>query len=123
MNNSFASISLSVLMTLASGAAFAQGEAQAPTTPQAAPQTVEISEAAVDKFIDVQQKVESIRGEYVELLQQAKDQQAAIEIQQEAQQKMVEKVEESGMEVQQYNLIAQAAQRDPDIQKRIKDAQ
>src|SRR5690554_7813700 len=104
MKKSLASISLSVLMTLASGAAFAQGEAQAPTTQQTAPQTVEISEAAVDKFIEVQQKVESIRGEYVELLQQAEDQQTAMEIQQEAQEKMVEKVQSSGMTVQQFNL-------------------
>src|SRR5690554_1401453 len=110
MKKSLASISLSVLMTLASGAAFAQGEVQASTTQQTAPQTVEISEAAVDKFIEVQQKVESIRGEYVELLQQAEDKQTAMEIQQEAQEKMVEKVQSSGMTVQQFNLIAQAAQ-------------
>ena len=123
MKKSLASISLSVLMTLASGAAFAQGEAQAPTTQQTAPQTVEISEAAVDKFIEVQQKVESIRGEYVELLQQAEDQQTAMEIQQEAQEKMVEKVQSSGMTVQQFNLIAQAAQQSPEIQQRIRNAQ
>lgn len=123
MKKSLTSISLSVLMTLASGAAFAQGEAQAPTTQQTAPQTVEISEAAVDKFIEVQQKVESIRGEYVELLQQAEDQQTAMEIQQEAQEKMVEKVQSSGMTVQQFNLIAQAAQQSPEIQQRIRNAQ
>lgn len=110
-------------MALASTTAFAQGEAQTDTTPQAAPQTIEISEAAVDKFIEVHKQVESIRGEYVELLQQADDQEVAMEIQQEAQEKMVKKVEDSGMEVQQYNIIAQAAQQNPDIQKRIQDAQ
>src|SRR5690554_4707759 len=123
MNNSFASISLSVLMTLASSAAFAQGEAQAPTTPQAAPQTVEISEADVDKFNDAKTKIESIRREYSELIQQAEDQQTAIQIQQGAQEKMVEKVQSSGMTVQQFNLIAQATQQDTNIQKHIKDAQ
>lgn len=125
MKKSLASISLSILIALASSSALAQEETQAnaQTAPQAAPQTIEITEAAVDKFIEVLQDVESIRGKYVERLQDAEDQQTAMEIQQEAQEKMVEKVQSSGMTVQQFNLIAQAAQQDPNIQKRIKDAQ
>src|SRR5690554_7227360 len=107
MKKSLASISLSILIALASSSALAQEETQAnaQTAPQAAPQTIEITEAAVDKFIEVLQDVESIRGKYVERLQDAEDQQTAMEIQQEAQEKMVEKVQSSGMTVQQFNLI------------------
>lgn len=125
MKKSLASISLSILIALASSSALAQEETQAnaQTAPQAAPQTIEITEAAVDKFIEVLQDVESIRGKYVERLQDAEDQQTAMEIQQEAQDKMVEKVQSSGMTVQQFNLIAQAAQQSPEIQQRIRNAQ
>ena len=125
MKKSLASISLSILIALASSSALAQEETQAnaQTAPQAAPQTIEITEAAVDKFIEVLQDVESIRGKYVERLQDAEDQQTAMEIQQEAQEKMVEKVQTSGMTVQQFNLIAQAAQQIPEIQQRIRNAQ
>ncbi len=125
MKKSLTSISLSILIALASSSALAQEETQAnaQTAPQAAPQTIEITEAAVDKFIEVLQDVESIRGKYVERLQDAEDQQTAMEIQQEAQEKMVEKVQSSGMTVQQFNLIAQAAQQSPEIQQRIRNAQ
>lgn len=125
MKKSLASISLSILIALASSSALAQEETQAnaQTAPQAAPQTIEITEAAVDKFIEVLQDVESIRGKYVERLQDAEDQKTAMEIQQEAQDKMVEKVQSSGMTVQQFNLIAQAAQQSPEIQQRIRNAQ
>lgn len=125
MKKSLASISLSILIALASSSALAQEETQAnaQTAPQAAPQTIEITEAAVDKFIEVLQDVESIRGKYVERLQDAEDQQTAMEIQQEAQEKMLEKVQSSGMTVQQFNLIAQAAQQSPEIQQRIRNAQ
>lgn len=125
MKKSLASISLSILIALASSSALAQEETQAnaQTAPQAAPQTIEITEAAVDKFIEVLQDVESIRGKYVERLQDAEDQQTAMEIQQEAQEKMVEKVQSSGMTVQQFNMIAQAAQQSPEIQQRIRNAQ
>ena len=125
MKKSLASISLSILIALASSSALAQEETQAnaQTAPQAAPQTIEITEAAVDKFIEVLQDVESIRGKYVERLQDAEDQQTAMEIQQEAQEKMVEKVQSSGMTVQQFNMITQAAQQSPEIQQRIRNAQ
>ena len=125
MKKSLTSISLSILIALASSSALAQEETQAnaQTAPQAAPQTIEITEAAVDKFIEVLQDVESIRGKYVARLQDAEDQQTAMGIQQEAQEKMVEKVQSSGMTVQQFNLIAQAAQQSPEIQQRIRNAQ
>lgn len=125
MKKSLASISLSILIALASSSALAQEETQAnaQTAPQAAPQTIEITEAAVDKFIEVLQDVESIRGKYVARLQDAEDQQTAMGIQQEAQEKMVEKVQSSGMTVQQFNMIAQAAQQSPEIQQRIRNAQ
>lgn len=123
MNKSFASFSLSILMALTSSAALAQGEAQAPATQQAAPASSEISDSTVEKFVQAQQEVESIRGEYLKRAQQAEDQQQAMGLQQEAQQKMVEAVEESGMQVQEYNMVAQVAQQDSGLKKRIKAAQ
>lgn len=123
MNKSFASITLSLLLAFTSGAAFAQDQAQSPAAQQAPQAAADISDDAVVNFVAAQQEVETIRTDYMERVQNADDQQAAMGLQQEAQQKMVKAVEESGMGVQEYNMIAQAAQQDPSVQKRIKDAQ
>ena len=123
MNKSFATFSLSILMALTSSAALAESEAQTPATQQAVPSSSEIPDSTVEKFVQAQQQVESIRGEYMELVQQAEGQQQAMEIQQEAQDKMIQAVEDSGIKVQEYNMIAQVAQHDSGLKKRIKAAQ
>lgn len=123
MNKLIVSFSLSLLMALTSSAALAQGQAQTTTAPQATQPATEVSDGTVEKFAQAQQQVESIRGEYIKRVQQAEDQQQAMGLQQEAQQKMVEVVEKSGMQVQEYNRVAQVALQDKGLQKRIKAAQ
>ncbi|ASK33453.1 DUF4168 domain-containing protein [Alloalcanivorax mobilis] len=128
-------LTLSALLIAASGAAMAQSsppERQAPTPPQSSnpqarqapmPQSSDISDDEVEKFAEAQGKVQDIKGSYQEKVQaNAKEPEKAMQIQQQAQQEMVQAVKDTGLEVQKYNQIAQLAQYDTDLRERIEDS-
>lgn len=105
-----------------SGSAFAQDTAPAEAAPPAgttapaeaappaaAPQAAEITDDQVDRFALAALKVEQIAAD------------ANIE-QTQKQTMMATAVQESGMDAQEFNTIAQASQADPALQERIQVA-
>ena len=94
---------------------------QAPAAPQAAPAPAptNFSDADLQKFADVQTKLESIRDEYSSKLESATEQEAAQSLQQEASQAMIKAIEEQGMDIEVYSQIAQAVRTDDALRQKI----
>lgn len=80
---------------------------------------VEVSDEEILSFAKAQQEVLGIQQEYTDLAAQAADVDKQKEIVQEANEKMVEAVEDEGFSVQRYNVIANAMQSDTALQQRI----
>ncbi|MFP1683464.1 DUF4168 domain-containing protein [Alloalcanivorax sp. C16-1] len=102
----------------------APGQAPAAETPRPAQpalgESSDISDDEVARFADAQQRVEEIKGAYrVKVQENTEQPQQAMEVQREAQRKMVQAVKDSGLEVRKYNQIAQLAQYDADLRERI----
>lgn len=77
------------------------------------------SEAQIEQFAAAFVEVDTIRQEYTTSIGAAEDQQQAQALQQEAQTKMAEAVQGSGLEIQIYNSIAQQLQSDEALQQRV----
>lgn len=128
-------LSALILAVGASGAVWAQtGASQAQgghaSTPPAAtarqnlPKSSDISDDQVRKFAQAEKKVRAIKASYRKQAQaQSKNPRKAMNVQRQAQKKMVKAVKDSGLQVRQYNQIAQASQYDTKLRKRIKDAE
>lgn len=139
MKKSAISLSLLLLAAGVSGTAWAQSDpargseaAGTPTPPPQAqaqqqaqlPDSSDISDQDVTQFTEAQKKVQDIKAEYRQKAQaQSQEPRKAMEVQREAQQKMLKAVKDTGMDVQKYNQIAQVAQYDTDLRKRIQQQQ
>ncbi|MDX1589156.1 MAG: DUF4168 domain-containing protein, partial [Oleiphilaceae bacterium] len=75
--------------------------------------------AELETFVELQDKIGTVRDDYVSRIESADSEDKARELQQEAQSKMVEVIEDAGMNVQEYNAIAVAYNSDPSIQERV----
>lgn len=116
MNKVFASFVAAILSFGFVGALSA--EPAAPPAQKA--QAAEIPESALQQFVEAEQKVSEIRTDYQARLNQVADQpEKAQVVQQEAQQKMVQAVEDTGLAVPEYNQIAQLASADESVRKRL----
>lgn len=89
--------------------------------PQMQQQTVEITDAALQSFAAVNLELEKIRDEYTIKLSNAENQEQAQKLQMEAQNKMAEKVESSGLSIAGYNQIVRQVQANPEVQKRLEN--
>jgi hypothetical protein len=78
-------------------------------------------EGQIESFAVARADVQQLQQEYASKIQQA-DQEQAGKLKQEAQQKMVAAVEDAGLEVQEFNSIARAAQNDPELADKIQGA-
>jgi GTP1/Obg family GTP-binding protein len=108
--------------------AYAEPPTEATEGKAAAPQTGEapaanVTDDKLENFVDAATEVQNVQTTYTERMKQAADQQQAQSLRQEAQDKMVSAVEESGLTVQEYNLIAQRLQTDPALAERMKSLQ
>jgi hypothetical protein len=108
----------------AGGTAVAQsneGAGQAPAFGESTPATAALTEQTVDTFVGAFVAVQEIREDFTERLESASDQAEAQALQQEAQEKMMQAVEASGMSVQEYNEVALALQNDPELLQRVQE--
>lgn len=99
-------------------AAQPQQQAQA-AAPQA--QSVNVTDKQLQQFAGAQETVNEIRVDAMAKLEKVEDQNQAQEIQQQANQDMVNAVQDSGLSVEDYNLIARAVQSDTNLQSRLKE--
>lgn len=104
---------------MAASSAMAQED---PATQAAQPQAQaaqNFSDDQLQQFADASQEIAAISQEYTQRLQAAEDEAAQQEIRMEANERMVEEVEASGLEVDTFNAIGQAIQQDPALLERV----
>lgn len=111
-----ASALLSALL-LATAPVHAQSDAQTP--PPAAQPAANIDDAQLEKFAAALDDIAKIQEDAMARLSQVEDQQKAQAIQQEANENMVDAVNDSGLSVEDYNLIANQLQTNPELQERL----
>ncbi len=93
---------------------------QAAPPPPSAP--LDVDDATVSDFADAFLSVQEISADLTEKLSEAPSAEAAQTLQREAQDKMAQTVEESGISVEQYNDIAVGMRRDQELAQRVKTA-
>ena len=84
-------------------------------------QEADFSDQELDQFVSAQDDVMDIRDEYVQRIEATDDRDEAMALEQEANQMMVEAVEDTGLTVETYSEIAQAASQDMELAERIQD--
>lgn len=75
----------------------------------------------IESFTVARADLQQLQREYASKIQQA-DQEKASRLKKEAQQKMVSAVEDAGLDVQEFNTIARAAQNDQELAGKIQKA-
>ncbi|NIC06333.1 DUF4168 domain-containing protein [Billgrantia bachuensis] len=97
-----------------------QDPAQDPAgQPQAQAPAQDFSDDQLQQFADASQEIAVISQEYTERLHAAEDEQAQQEVRMEANDKMVEVVEDNGLDVDTFNAIGHAIQQDPELMQRV----
>ena len=102
------------------GGAFAQQGAQGQAQEYSAPQQQggEVTDEALEQFMVAMASVQDVQEEYAGQIQSTSDGEKAQELRQEAQNKMISAVENSGLTVPQYNMIAEQLRTDPELAER-----
>jgi hypothetical protein len=106
-----------------SGLATAQSATPGTPAPAAPSQSADqTDENTVQTFAVALAAVKDVQIEYIEKIKAANEPEAANQLQQEAQSKMVNAVETKGLSVNQYNSLAQQMQADPGFRQRVERA-
>lgn len=98
-----------------------QDPAAAPTQSQATAPATDFSDEQLQQFVEASEEIVVISQEYTERLQTADDEASMQEVQMEANDKMIEVVEDSGLNVDTFNDIGQAVQQDPELMQRVQE--
>ncbi|WP_222910423.1 DUF4168 domain-containing protein [Pseudomonas sp. DNDY-54] len=121
LNARLVSASLAALL-MAAGASqvSAQQANQAPAT-RAAPamQASEISDKKLEKFADSLGEIMEIRQDFTAKLEKTGDPSEAQQLQQQANEKMMNTVVENDLSIEEYNAINQAVQNDPKLRDKV----
>lgn len=88
-----------------------QAQAEAPAQ--------EFNDDELQQFADASQEIAVISQEYTERLHAAEDEQEQQEVRMEANDRMVEVVEQNGLDVDTFNAIGHAIQQDPELMQRV----
>ena len=121
LNARIASASLAALF-MAAGASqvSAQQASQAPATqPTPTVQASNISEKKLEKFADSLGEIMVIREDFTAKLEKTGDPAEAQQLQQEANEKMMNTVVDNDLSIEEYNAINQAVQNDPKLRDRV----
>lgn len=78
-----------------------------------------VSEEQLEKFADAKDKVLEIQRDYTQKISDAGDQTEAQQLQAEAQQEMIEAVDDAGLDVQTYNQLASRMQTDSSFRQQV----
>lgn len=117
------SAALAALLCMGTGyAGIAHAESPAGQAPPSQPAT-DVSDEQLNQFVEAATEVQTVQQEYAAEIQSTSDAEQAQTLRAEAQEKMVEAVESSGLSVSEYNLIAQQLQQDPSLANRLNEMQ
>lgn len=81
----------------------------------------DFSDDQLQQFADASQEIAVISQEYTQRLQEAEDESAQQEVRTEANDRMIEVVEDSGLDVDTFNAIGQSIQQDPEMMQRVQE--
>lgn len=109
------------LMTATAHAQEEQNSAQDPMTTQQAAPVQDFSDDQLQQFADASQEIAVVSQEYTQRLQDAEDEAAQQEVRTEANDRMIEVVEDSGLDVDTFNAIGQSIQQDPEMMQRVQE--
>jgi len=108
-----------LFIAAAASSAGAQQEGYGQEMMQQPAGSVEVTEAELDKVVDAYTRIAEIREDFQESLAEVADPEQAQLLQEEAGEAMVEAVQESGLDVQKYNEVMQAAQVDEELREKL----
>ncbi|WP_404471386.1 DUF4168 domain-containing protein [Vreelandella venusta] len=97
-----------------------QDPAQDPMATQQAP-AQDFSDQQLQQFADASQEIAVISQEYTQRLQEAEGEAAQQEVRAEANDRMIDIVEDSGLDVDTFNAIGQSIQQDPEMMQRVQE--
>ncbi|NKI34622.1 DUF4168 domain-containing protein [Wenzhouxiangella sp. XN79A] len=100
---------------LLSGAALAQ------QPPAAAAPDTEVSDRELNAFLDARESIAAIQQDYSQRLENTQEPEKANELQQAANEEMIQAVEDSGLDVERFNTIVMAIQNDPELQRKLQE--
>ncbi|MFB9866472.1 DUF4168 domain-containing protein [Vreelandella sulfidaeris] len=109
------------LMTATAHAQQAQDPAQDSMATQQAAPAQDFSDEQLQQFADAAQEIAVISQEYTQRLQEAEDQSAQQDVRTEANDRMIQVVEDSGLDVDTFNAIGQSIQQDPEMMQRVQE--
>jgi hypothetical protein len=84
-------------------------------------QAADFSDEQIAAFVEARQSVIEIAEQWEDRLQNADSQEELNSLQQASQEEMVEAVREEGITVNEYNMIVDATQTDPELRERVND--
>lgn len=82
-----------------------------------------VSDKELGQFMTAMASVQDVQEEYVGEIQSTSDGTKAQELRQEAQNKMISAVEDSGLSVPEYNMIAEQLRTNPELAERAEGMQ
>ena len=120
-NTRFVSASLFALFIAAGSSQVLAQQASQPQAPQTAPaiQASDISDKKLEKFADSLDQIMEIRQDFTAKLEKTGDPAEAQQLQQQANEKMLETVENNDLSIDEYNAINQAVQNNPQLRDKV----
>lgn len=91
--------------------------------PETQAETIDVSDEKLQQFLSAAINVQEVQREYVAEIQATEDPAQAESLREEAQEEMVTVVEQSGLTVLEFNLIAQQLQNDAALLQRLDELQ
>ena len=109
-----------LLMAAGASQVSAQQASPAPAT-QPAPvvEAADISDKKLEKFADSLGEIMEIREDFTAKLEKTGDPAEAQQLQQQANEKMMNTVQENDLSIEEYNAINQAVQNDPQLRNKV----
>jgi hypothetical protein len=125
LSASLSAILAAALVLLAPAAVVANetGAESEYATPGAQAEQIEVTDEKLQQFLTAAINVQDVQREYVAEIEAAEDPAKAETLREEAQEEMVTAVEDSGLSVLEFNLIAQRLQNDAELLQRLDSLQ
>jgi hypothetical protein len=111
-------IGMMVLICGLSVPAVVLSQAAPQSMPQESAPMVKVDDSRLKEFVKVEQKIDGLNAKYQGAYKSAETPEAAASVQQKAQQEAMMIVEDSPLNMSEYQLIAQAIQTNQDIRSR-----
>lgn len=106
------------LFSVAGAADMANAQDGSYMPPQEQQTQVDVSGAELEEFARAQMAISQIQSQYQNQVSDVETQAEMTTLQQQANEQMVQAIEETELSVEQYNQIAQAIQADPTLQEK-----